>query len=36
MLDGGLSAQLRIGRGEETSRWPGLRAVPLAIVARPR
>ncbi|MFO0095522.1 MAG: phosphodiester glycosidase family protein [Gemmatimonadaceae bacterium] len=36
MLDGGLSAQLRIGRGTEAFRWPGLRAVPLAIVARPR
>lgn len=36
MLDGGLSAQLRIGRGAEAFRWPGLRAVPLAIVARPR
>ncbi|MFN9424892.1 phosphodiester glycosidase family protein [Gemmatimonas sp.] len=36
MLDGGLSAQLRIGRGAAASRWPGLRDVPLAIVARPR
>jgi Phosphodiester glycosidase len=37
MLDGGVSAQLllRDARGEAT-RWPGLRKVPLALVAEPR
>jgi uncharacterized protein YigE (DUF2233 family) len=35
MLDGGLSAQLRIRDGDD-QRWPGLRAVPLALVARVR
>jgi hypothetical protein len=37
LLDGGLSAQLlvRDGAGAER-RWPGLRAVPLGIVASPR
>ena len=32
LLDGGLSAQLRVGTGGRTREWPGLRAVPLAIV----
>lgn len=38
MLDGGLSAQLlvREGAGGRTHRWPGLRRVPLALVAEPR
>lgn len=36
LLDGGLSAQLRVGRGAGRREWPGLRAVPLAIVATPR
>ena len=41
MLDGGLSAQLLLREGAsgelasgEVRRWPGLRAVPLALVAR--
>lgn len=36
MLDGGLSAQLRVRTGTEDRRWPGLRAVPLAVVGRVR
>jgi exopolysaccharide biosynthesis protein len=36
MLDGGLSAQLRVRNGAEDKRWPGLRAVPLAVVGRVR
>jgi exopolysaccharide biosynthesis protein len=36
MLDGGLSAQLRVRSGTEDKAWPGLRAVPLAIVGRER
>lgn len=36
LLDGGLSAQLRVGTGAMAREWPGLRAVPLAIVGTPR
>ena len=36
LLDGGLSAQLRVGTGASMREWPGLRAVPLAIVGTPR
>lgn len=36
MLDGGISAQMLIREGERTLRWPGLRKVPLALVAVPR
>jgi uncharacterized protein YigE (DUF2233 family) len=36
MLDGGLSAQLLLRDGGITRRWPGLRAVPMALVARRR
>ncbi|HEX6534874.1 MAG TPA: phosphodiester glycosidase family protein [Gemmatimonadaceae bacterium] len=36
MLDGGLSAQLLVRRGDgRASEWSGMRAVPLALVARP-
>jgi uncharacterized protein YigE (DUF2233 family) len=36
-LDGGISAQLLLrGADGETHRWPGLRKVPLALVATPR
>ena len=34
MLDGGLSAQLMLREHGKEKRWPGLRSVPLAIVAR--
>jgi hypothetical protein len=34
MLDGGLSAQLLVREGRSTTSWPGLRRVPLALVAR--
>jgi hypothetical protein len=34
LLDGGISAQLQVRLpGGRTARWPGLRAVPLALVA---
>jgi hypothetical protein len=33
MLDGGLSSQLVVRGGDEPHRWPGLRRVPLAVVA---
>ncbi|MBY0491090.1 MAG: phosphodiester glycosidase family protein [Gemmatimonadaceae bacterium] len=36
MLDGGLSAQLLVRDGTTEQRWPGLRAVPLALVGRVR
>lgn len=36
MLDGGLSAQLRIGSPADGRAWPGLRDVPLALVGYPR
>ncbi len=36
MLDGGLSAQLMIRDASVTTRWPGLRTVPLALVIRAR
>jgi hypothetical protein len=36
MLDGGLSAQLLVRSGGSVQRWPGLRDVPLALVARLR
>lgn len=36
MLDGGLSAQLLVREGQDALRWPGLRAVPLALLARVR
>jgi len=38
MLDGGISAQLllRDPAGKSQHRWPGLRKVPLALIARPR
>lgn len=38
MLDGGISAQLLLREpGRRTAlRWPGLRRVPLALIARPR
>lgn len=36
MLDGGLSAQLRVRSGADDRQWPGLRSVPLAIVGRRR
>jgi len=38
MLDGGISAQLllRDPARAKTLRWPGLRKVPLALIARPR
>ena len=37
MLDGGLSAQLLVRSATGESRhWPGLRAVPLGLVVRPR
>ncbi|MGE5175607.1 MAG: phosphodiester glycosidase family protein, partial [Hyphomicrobiales bacterium] len=38
MLDGGISAQLLLrGKpGGEAMRWPGLRQVPLALIARAR
>ncbi len=36
MLDGGISAQMQIGQGPSRVRWPGLRKVPLALVALPR
>jgi hypothetical protein len=36
-LDGGISSQLLLrGASGETHRWPGLRRVPLALVATPR
>jgi uncharacterized protein YigE (DUF2233 family) len=36
MLDGGLSAQLRVRNGPLDRQWPGLRMVPLAVVGRRR
>ncbi|AMW05745.1 phosphodiester glycosidase family protein [Gemmatimonas phototrophica] len=36
MLDGGISAQLRVRNGLSDRHWPGLRAVPLAVVGRVR
>ena len=36
MLDGGLSAQMLVRTLSATTRWPGLRDVPLALVARLR
>ncbi|MFY7922027.1 MAG: phosphodiester glycosidase family protein [Gemmatimonas sp.] len=36
MLDGGLSAQLRVRHGATDQQWPGLRTVPLAVVGRKR
>jgi len=36
MLDGGISSQMLVGRGADAVRWPGLRKVPLALVALPR
>lgn len=36
MLDGGLSAQLRVRNGTVDRQWPGLRTVPLAVVGRRR
>lgn len=36
MLDGGISSQLLVRDGRETRRWPGLRRVPLGLVAVPR
>lgn len=36
MLDGGLSAQLRVRTAGDSATWPGLRGVPLAIVGRAR
>jgi uncharacterized protein YigE (DUF2233 family) len=35
-LDGGTSAQLRAAAGEEPRHWPGVRAVPLGLLAYPR
>jgi exopolysaccharide biosynthesis protein len=34
MLDGGLSAQMMVRHAGKEKQWPGLRSVPLAIVAR--
>lgn len=36
MLDGGISAQVLVRSASETHRWPGLRDVPLALLARPK
>jgi hypothetical protein len=38
MLDGGISAQLllRGATGKKALEWPGIRKVPLALIARPR
>lgn len=37
LLDGGISAQLRLREGDGTVRdWKGMRQVPLALVGRPR
>ena len=36
MLDGGISSQMRVGRGDDAVRWTGLRKVPLALIALPR
>lgn len=36
MLDGGLSGQMRLRAGDRVLRWPGLRGVPLGLVAYPR
>jgi len=37
LLDGGISAQLLVRDGHGVShRWPGVRKVPLALIARPR
>ena len=35
-LDGGLSAQLLVRVNSATTRWPGLRDVPLALIAVPQ
>jgi hypothetical protein len=35
MLDGGISAQLMVRDAHgEAHRWPGIRAVPLAVIGR--
>lgn len=34
LLDGGISAQMLVRDGDTTRRWPGLRPVPLALIAR--
>lgn len=37
LLDGGISAQMLVrGPGAQVREWPGIRAVPLALVAFPR
>lgn len=36
LLDGGISAQMLVRGAEGVRRWPGLRTVPLALVAYPR
>ncbi len=36
LLDGGLSAQMRLRTGDHDLRWAGLRAVPVGLVAYPR
>ena len=35
LLDGGISAQMLLRDKGTTRRWPGLRPVPLALIARP-
>lgn len=35
LLDGGISAQMLVREKNGTWRWPGLRPVPLALIARP-
>ena len=35
LLDGGISAQMLVREKSVTRRWPGLRPVPLALIARP-
>jgi uncharacterized protein YigE (DUF2233 family) len=37
MLDGGISGQLMLrGAGDEVRAWPGIRSVPLGLMARPK
>jgi hypothetical protein len=36
LLDGGISGQLLVRDREEVRSWPGIRRVPLGLVARPR
>ena len=36
LLDGGMSSQLRVRGASGTHEWPGLRAVPLALLVRSR